>query len=407
MNVDETIQELRRRLDRYVPERYPVQHATTQFHLGQALLHAEQSREALQALRTSLQWFPAPMVIERAKVLNLAGAALRAEGEHEVATEAFTWAARVFAEQGLSAEHGAALFNLALVQRDAGEHRRAAEGFARAREQLAAGAVGPQAAAALQQGTALLEAGDADGAVAALHDAVSLAERGAEREMLGAAANALGLALRAAGRTTEAIDAFGLAVAANPRSLRPAEFAMTKANLALAYEDAGDAPRSRFEARHALGVADAAPPVHNQAQAIIDRTEPIDGSLLLSVLDGTAQDGWAATVREEVARWAAVPPAERNADVAAWVQGQAQRGGDAAAVHHLVLGALLELPPADLDTVVAAIVEGAGDLAPDDADRVRSAIVRAMALFPVPQLLRLRDRFNDVAAELGQEASWS
>lgn len=407
MNVDETIEELRRRLDRYVPERYPVQHATTQFHLGQALLHAEQSSEALQALRASLRWFPAPMVTERAKVLNLAGAALRAEGEHAAATEAFTWAARVFAEQGLSAEHGAAMFNLALVQRDAGDHRSAAEGFARAREQLAAGAVGPQAAAALQQGSALLEAGDVDGAVAALHDAVALAERGAEREMLGTAANALGLALMAAGRTADAVDAFGLAVAAHPRSVRAAEFAMAKANLALAYEDAGDASRARFEARHALGVAGAAAPVRSQAQAIIDRTEPTDGSLLLAVLDGTAQDGWMATVREEVARWAAVPPAERRADVALWVQGQAQREGDATAVHHLVLGALLELPPADLDAVVAAIVEAVGDLAPDDADRVRSALVRGMALFPVPQLLRLRDRFNGVSAELDQEASWS
>jgi len=407
MTLDGTIDELRRRLGRYPPERYPVQYATTQFHLGQALLQADRPTEAIGALRTSLRWFPEPLVVERAKVLNLAGAALRATGELGAAAEAFTRAAGVFAERGLAAEHGAALFNLGLVRRDAGEPHAAAELFGEAREQFSEGPVAPQAAAALHQGGALLEAGEVDDAVAALRDAMDLAERVADRETRGAAANTLGLALRAAGRPADAVSAFVLSAAAHPRSVRPAGYAMAKANLALAYEDEGRPERSRLAARQALAVDDVPEPVRAQAEAIVARIGPAAGSPLLAVLDDEPEERWAFTVREEVVRWAVASPAERRAEAAAWVEGQAQRREHSAALNHAWLSALLELPPADLDAVVTAVLEATERLESSVQERFRSDVARTMTLFPVPQLLRLRDRFNALAVGLGQEAAWN
>lgn len=407
-DLGDVIDELHARVARYVPQRYPVQHATAQFHLGQALLQAERPGDAIAALRASLQWFPRALVVERAKVLNLAGAALRAQGERDAAVEAFTRAATVFAEQQLAAEHGAALFNLGLVQRESGDPRAAAETFAQARVRFAEGPIGPQSTAALQHGAALLEADDVDAAVTALRDAVDLAERGTDREALGAAANALGLALRAAGRTGDAVDAFALAVAGHPRSLRPGAYAMTKANLALAYADAGAPARAHLAARQALAVDEAADPVRVQAQATVAQTAGVTaaGSVLLCVLDDEPQDRWPATVREEIGRWAVLSSDERRSEASAWIEGQARRPEDRAALNHVWLMALLELPPDELDAVIASVVDATEQADSEEAQRFRSGVARAMAFLPVPQLLRVRDRFNTIATERGSQAGW-
>jgi tetratricopeptide (TPR) repeat protein len=406
MSGDEIVDELRRRLARYPRDRYPVQHATTQFHLGQALLGVEQPQAAVDALRASLQWFPPPMVAERAKVLNLLGAALRALGHLDAAAEAFRRAGDVFAEQGLTAEHGAAVFNLGLVLRDAERSREAADTLARARQLLAAAPVGSRATAALHHGGALLEAGSVDAAIAALGDAVELSEAAGDRETIGGAANTLGLAQLAAGRAGAAAESFGLAVAAHPRSVRPVAFAMAKANLALAYEQAGHADGARLAVRQALAVVDLPPPIVAQAQATLERLGPAIGSVLLAVLDAQPPEDWPSTVRDEAVRWAGLDPADRRAEAVAWVEGVAQRTADAEALHHVWLAALLELPPADLDALVTATVEAVMLLDPVTGERFRSAVARAMAVFPVPQLLRLRDRFNTLATELGQEPAW-
>ena len=407
MDLDDTIDQLTDRIARHSPERYPVQHATAHFHLGQALLQAGRTDDAATALRTSMRWFPEGLVVERAKALNLLGAALRTKGDLDAAAEAFAGAGAVFARRKMTAEHGAALFNLGLVHSDLGNAHAAAESFAQARERFADGSLGPQAAAAVHLGKALLEAGDVDAATTTLQRAVELCERVGDREGLGAAANALGLAHLAARRPADAVEVLGLAVAAHPRSLRPAEFAMAKANLALAYEGSAQPARARLAARQALAVSEPPAPVLAQAEAVLARLGPPTGSDLLAVLDDDPKELWANTVREELVRWAAVSPSERRAEAVAWIQAQARRPEVADELIHAWLSALLELPPADLDTVVLAVLEAGDDVDPEVAAGFRSRVARAMAWFPVPQLMRLRDRFHHLAAQLGHDPTWS
>ncbi len=407
MDVDDVVQQLHDRIERHPPQRYPVQHATAQFHLGHALLQRNQPAAAVDALQRSLEWFPEALEVERAKVLNLLGAALRAAGQFATATERFVQAAELFAEHGLRAEHAAALFNLGLVQRDAGDTHAAIDAFAAARQQFAVGPLPPRSAAALQLGSALLEAGDAETAKQALEEALDLAQRAGETATVGAAANALGLAHLACDNATAAIDAFRLAVSAHPRSLHPAEFAMAKANLALAYEAASQAPHARLAARQAMAVPRPPEPVAAQAAAVLARMGGRDDSDLLAILDQEPRERWHFIVAEELARMAGEPPADRRAEARTWIRGQVARPDATEELAAAWVGALLELPPAQLDAVVAATIQGAADVGGDEAAAFRSRTARAMALFPVPQLLRLRDRFNDLAAELGEPAAWN
>ncbi|MDP9405635.1 MAG: hypothetical protein M3O86_03395, partial [Actinomycetota bacterium] len=96
-----------------------------------------------------------------------------------------------------------------------------------------------------------------------------------------------------------------------------------------------------------------------------------------------------------------------RAEAAAWVTGQVARTERAASLAHAWVSALLELPPAEMDAVIVGIVQAADDVGDEVGARFRSQTARAMAFFPVPQLLRLRDRFNDLAAGLGHRATWS
>ena len=384
-----------------------MQHATAQFHLGQALLQAGAADDAVTALLASLEWFPEPLQIERAKVLNLLGAGYRATGQLDAAARCFIDADRMFAAGALRSERGAAMFNLGLVLRDKGDPAAAAASFAQAQDQFTGGPIAVQSSAAIHLGMALLDAGDPDGAAEALERGLELAKRAGERESVGVAANTLGLAQLACERVGAAVDSFGLAVAAHPRSVRPTEFAMAKANLALAYEGAGDMPRARLAARQALAVADPPAAVQAQAAATLRRLGSGAGSDLLAVLDDEPPQEWVTVVREELTRWAAVAATERLDDAAAWVCGQWDGGRQAGPLAQAFLAALIELPPADLDVVIVALLEATRRVDEEMADTFRSTMARTMALLPVPQLLRLRDRFRDLSAELGQEASWS
>ncbi len=405
--IDDAISQLRERRDRHPPQRYPVQHATAQFHLGQALLQSGRPDDAAEALRASLRWFPEPLDTERAKVLNLLGAALRDLRDHAGAAECFLQAEKMFALRRLTSERGAAVFNLGLVRRDAGDPHGAAQAFARAREYFADGPLPSQAVAALHLGTAQLEAGDPDAAHAALTQALQTAKVIGDRGIIGAAANALGLAQLACGQADDAAVSFSLAVAAHPRSVRPDEFAMAKANLALAHQ-AGERPaHALIAARQALAVPQPPPAVRAQAQAVLEQLGAGVGCDLLAVLDDERPEQWANVVREELVRWAAAPRDERRREAAAWIEGQVGRADRAERLAEAWLSGLVELPPHDLDVVVVAVLEAMGDVDSAVAEGFRSRTARAMALFPVPQLLRLRDRFNALAAGLGQSTTWN
>lgn len=395
------------RVARYPPARYPIQHATAQFHLGVALLDGRRHEEARAALGAAVRLFdPERLPVEHAKAANALGAVLRLTGRPAEAATAFEAATAAFAAAGQPLEEGAAAFNLGLVQHEAGEPQQAVASFARARELLdAKRAPGPAAAAASEHGAALLLAGDLPAATAALQEAVALADRAGDHAQLGAAHNALGLAHLAAEHPGGAVAAFTAAAGAHPRSLRPAEHAMAKANLALAHERSGDAPRARLAARQGLGVPGAPEPVTAQARELLQRLGAPPGDVLL-VLDAQPPGRWPAIVREELVRWADAPVEERGAETVAWVEGQVERVEATAQLIDALLGGLLELPPEDFEQLVRALLEALARVDPDTAGRFRSQTARGMAAFHLPQEARLRETFNRLAAELGQAPEW-
>lgn len=405
---DAAIEALRERLSRHPPDRYPVQHATARFHLGVAFVNAGRLDEARDTLAVAVRLFhPERLPVEHGKAANALGAALRLAGRPVEAATAFEAAAAAFDASGHALEQGAAVFNLGLVEREAGEARRAVESFARARELIdPASAPGQAGAAAREHGAALLELGDVEGAAAALREARSLAERAGDLAALGAAANALGLAELGAGRLSEAVEQLRGAAGASPRSVRPAEHAMAKANLALAYERAGDEPRARLAARQALLVPGAPEPVAAQAAAVLERLGRTAGELL-RVLDAEPRERWPAIVRGELMAWTDAGAEERREEAAAWIEGQLAREGVGAELAEALVGGLLELPPAGMEALVRSLVETLAGFEEERAARFRSDVARAMARFHVPQWMRLRDAFNRIAAELGQEAAWT
>ncbi len=402
------IDELEHRLRRFPAERYPVQHATTRFHLGGTLADAGRLVEAEAALTTAARLFERSRLgPEHAKAMNALGAVLRLAGRLDEAARALARAAAAFEACELTAERGAARFNLGLVERDAGKLSAAVECFEDARGLLEQGGVPAQAGAASRElGATLLTAGDLERAREALERAVELASAARDQPGLGAAANALGLAELAAAHLREALEALETALAAHPRSVRPAEYAMVKANLALAYERTGEAPRARLAARQALAVGAAAEAVRAQGTGVVERLGDERGDVL-RVLDDEERDRWPAVVREELARWVDVRPGERRDEAGAWIDGQLARAELGSELAEAWVGALLELPPQALRTVVESTVEALGHRGADARERFRSETSMAMARFHVPQLLRLRDSFNRIAEELGEEAAWS
>src|SRR5919201_5850319 len=319
----EAIEELERQLARFPPERYPVQHATSQFHLGVALVNAGRPAEAERALEVAARLFaPDRLPAEHAKTTNARGAALRLAGRLDEAAAAFDQAASEFDAAGLRLEQGAALFNLGLVQRDLGDPDAAVASLQRARERLDPHRSPVEAAAASRElGTTLLGMGRLDAARDALEAALALGRRAGDQAGVGAAANVLGLVELAASDPMKAADAFRTAVAGHPRSVRPGEFAMAKANLAVAWERAGDHAPARLAAPQAAGTPTAAKPVLAQARGVLERVGGRPGALL-EVLDREPRDQWPVALREELARWLDAGPDQRRAEAGAPDTGQ-------------------------------------------------------------------------------------
>lgn len=407
-DLDAAISELRSRLLRYTEDRYPVQHATTQFHLGVALLNANGSiEEAEAALRTSCRLFdPTGLPVEHAKATNMLGAALRLNGRLAEAAEAFVRAAGTFAEQQHPVERAAALYNLGLVHRERDDLDAAVECFEGSWRLFDEAKASAQASAAARElGGVLLAQGSPEAATGALERAVQFAERAGEAAALGAATNLLGLAHLAAGRGEQAIDAFRRAAAAHPRGVRPQDFAMAKANLALAYEQAGDRPRARLAAGQALGVPEPPEQVVAQAREVLARLGS-DRDDLFTVLDTEPVQRWPAVVREEVVRAGEAGEAERRALAEAWVDGQLARPESAAELAETWLGALLEQPPEAMRAVIRSVLVAHDERPSEARERFRAQLARGMIAYPPPQWLRLKDTFNALAVERGGEPAW-
>ncbi len=407
-DLDAAISELRGRLLRYPEDRYPVQHATTQFHLGVALLNANGSvEEAEAALRTSCRLFhPERLPLEHAKARNMLGVALRTAGNPAEAVDAFAAAAAGFERQDRPLEQAAALYNLGLVQRDTGDPDAAAECFEQSGRLFGERKLPQQASAAARElGATLLAQGALDAATSALEQAVELADQARDRAGLGSAANTLGLTHLAAGNGAQAVEAFRTAVVACPRSVRREGYAMAKANLALAFEQIGDAARARLAARQARDTPDAPEPVRAQASAVLARLGDEPGDLQ-TVLEQEPVAAWPAVVREELVRWADLGEAERRAELAAWIDGQLARPGSGPDLAEAWLGMLLEMPPDAMQALIRSCLEALGRHEEDAQERFRFQVARAMPRFPVPQFIRLGDTFNHIAEELGQKAAW-
>jgi len=403
------IADLQARVRRHRPERYPIQHATAQFHLGVALTNAGRTEEAVQVLTAAARLLHGRLPVEEAKAMNALGAALRLGGRRGQAITAFAGAAATFERGGLSAEQGAALFNLGLAHREEradGSLEEAIHCFARAGELLrAAGQPRHAAAAVRENGAALLVAGRLDAASAALAEAVGLAERAGDWEGHGAALNALGLAHLSAGRSADAITAFRAAASSHPRGVRPEGYAMGKSNLAVAYEAAGAPHRARLAARQALAAPRIPTPVARQAAAVLERIGDPAGDLP-AVLEAEPMPGWPGVLREEMVRWAHADPAERRRETAAWLEAQLRREATGTAMCEVWLGALLELPPSDMEALIHAALEALAERDAEDSERFHTQVSAAMARFHLPQWMRLKETFNRLAAELGSPGDY-
>jgi len=400
---------LRSRLEQYPRAQYPVQHAVTQFHLGVALLHASQPAQALAALNIAQSGFAAAgLVLELAKTVNMQGVAMRDTGDLTAAAGAFGRAVTAFAKLDQRLEEAAASYNVGLVHRLLGDSAQARSALTRAKELFEEANLPVQeGAAARELGTLLLTDGRVDEAIVVLSDAVSRAQDGGDGAGLGAAANALGLAHLAAGTPTDAIASFRTACGAHPRSLRPAEHAMAKANLALAQERAGEPARARLAATQALGVSGVSGPVRELALTVLDRLLAPTGNVLLDVVEDEPDEGWAVLFRDEVTRWGDCSSAQRATAAGEWVDGVLQRSGRGPELTEAFLNALLELPPAAYGRIVEAIVRATGQRSQTDADRFRSITRSGMARFPIPQWQRMAATFNRAAQTHGQPADWS
>ncbi len=396
------------RLDRYPVTRYPVQHATTQFHLGAARLAAGEPAAAIEALTAARRVFArVGLRLEEAKATTMVGIALRESGRSAEAGTAFRMAAAAFAELTQPAEQAAASYNLGLVLRDDGDLAGAQAAWSTAREHfLAARQPASAGACAREHGAILLTAGDPAAARPLLEEAVALAEQAGDLPGLGAANNVLGLALLADDRAVDAAEAFRRALGAFPRSVRPAEYAMAKANLALACARAGQDTRARLAARQSLAVPAAAAPVRAQVRQLLAQLPPAAGDDLLAVLDDETSDRWAATIREEVLRLLETPADERRAAVASFLDGVLTRPRSAHQLVQSLLNVLLELPPPAYDAMVRAVVAAAIETSVEPGNRLRSVMRSAMARFPVPQWDRLATGFDSVAAEYGTPLGW-
>jgi tetratricopeptide (TPR) repeat protein len=396
------------KLARYPVDRYPVQHATTQFHLGSALLQAGNTAPALEALTVAGRVFArAGMPLETGKATVMLGVGLRAAGRLEEAAETFTTAGQILAAADSPAEQAAAAYNLGLVLQDRHDLDGARAAWNRARELfLAAGYPAQAGAAARDQGASLLTSGDVPAALDLLEQAAALAERAGDDPGTAAAANVLGLAHLAAGDAVSAVAVLRRALAFVPRSVRPADHAMVKANLALAHEQVGHRSRARLAALQAAATPSAAAPVRAQAQQVLSRLPGNASSDLLSVLDAEVREQWVLTLREEVMRAADLPEVERRDVVRGFLDCLLARPETAYALAETLLSVVLELPPRTYTLLVESVVAACAGRPADEDERLHAVLGSAMARFAVPQWQRLAASLNAAAEASGQPATW-
>jgi len=371
----DAIAELESRVARYGADRYPVQRATALFHLGVLLTQTEATRARALLSESATLFEQSGLRLEAAKAHNALGASLRELDEPAAAAVEFASAAEAL-ESG-TPDHGAALFNLGLVRRDPSLMARAQETFA------ASGARREEAAAARERAALLLESGDAAGSIGVLEQCLERAGAAMDEAAIGAAENTLGLAYLASDRTRDATEAFRRAAAAHPRSVRRAEHAMAKANLALAYEACRDAPRARLAAKQALGVPGAPATVRAQARSVLARLGDTRDDLD-TVLAEEDPDRWHALVREELVRWADGESELLTREATDWVAAQDERRAEALAA------ALFDVPPETMERVLAAVLRAG-------STQTRSELERAASLFHAPQELRLREAIARLA----------
>ncbi len=397
---------LRERLRRYPAGRYPVQHATASFHLGCTLIGRDRTEEAVEALATARELF-AGLPIEQAKAANMLGVARRAAGDLSGAASCFEAAAAAFAGGDHDDEGAAAAFNLGLVRAQQGDTDAALDAFERAGRQFERCGAAAAAIAAERERAGVLLAG------ARFEEAAEAAGRAAERSLdagdqagHGGAANTLGLAQLARGRFDDAVAAFRAAAASNPRTVRPRGYAMAKANLALAWAEAGEPARARMAARQARHAPEVDPPVAHQAERVLATTGTGgDAEDTLAVLAAVGPEGWEPLLREEVARW--VDGGRPGLEVAGEVPTRAVLSSpDPGAAAAAWLGVLLEVPPAAMEALIDTALARTRALPEADQDRFRRAVIGAMGNFHVPQWLRLRDTFAARAASAGT-GDWS
>lgn len=396
------------RLARYPVDRYPVQHATIQFHLGSALLQAGETAAALAALVTAREAFAAAgMRLETGKAVLMQGVALRAAARVDEATTAFRTARDLLAALDQPVEQAAATYNLGLVLQDRGDLDGARAAWNQARELfLRAGCPGQAGAAARDHGASLLTSGDVAAALALLRQAAELAEGVGDDAGTAAAANVLGLAHLAAQDPSSAVGVLRRALALVPRSVRPADHAMVKANLALAHEQAGDRARARLAALQAVAVAGAAAPVRAQALDVLSRLPGRSSEDLLAVLDDEDREQWVPVLREEVLRAAELSATDRCAIVSGFLDGVLLRPDSSYALAESLLAVVLELPPRTYALLVDSVVAACSDRPDDETARLQAVLGSAMARFALPQWQRLVAGLNAAAQAAGQPATW-
>jgi tetratricopeptide (TPR) repeat protein len=396
------------RLARFPAERYPVQHATTQFHLGSALLHAGSTAPALAALVVARQLFAASgMQLETAKATLMQGIAERAAGRLEEATASFRTASDLLAGLDQPAEQAAVDYNLGLVLQDRGDLAGAHEAWGRARKLfLTIGFSGQAGAAARDHGASLLSSGNVADALPLLEQAAALAERAGDEAGTAAAGNALGLAHLAAQDPASAVGVLRRALEFVPRTVRPGDHAMVKANLALAYEQAGDSARARLAALQVGVVPAAAAPVRAQAEQVLARLPGAPAEDLLVVLDDESREQWVSVLRDEVLRSLELSPTDRCLVLRGVLDALLARPESAYALAESLLTVVLELPPRSYSATVGALVAGCAGRPGHDSERLRTVMGSALARFALPQWQRLAASLNAAAEAAGQPATW-
>jgi tetratricopeptide (TPR) repeat protein len=396
------------RLARYPVDRYPVQHATTQFHLGSALLHTGETEPALEALDAARQVFGRTgMRRETGKATVMLGVGLRAAGRLEDAASAFVAADELLSTVDAPAEQAAAAYNLGLVLQDQRDLDGAHAAWSRARELfLAVGHPAQAAAAARDHGASLLTSGDVAEALPLLEQAAALAERAGDDPGTAAAGNVLGLAHLAAGDAVSAVGVLSRALAFVPRSVRAADHAMVKANLALAHEKVGDRARARLAALQAAAVPSAAAPVRAQAQEVLSRLPGDASEDLMAVLDGALREQWVPVLREELVRAVELPAAQCCGVVRGFLDGVLARPDASYALAEALLSVVLELPPRMYELLVGCVVAACAHRSDDETARLHAVLGSAMARFAMPQWQRLAASLNAAAQAAGQPATW-